>query len=46
MSKKIKIEAGSGNVFLDVGFDAAEAENLRLRSLLMIRITQMVRESK
>lgn len=46
MRKKIEIETGSGNVFLDVGFDAAEAENLRLRSLLMIRITQMVRESK
>ena len=26
MSKKIKIEASSGNVFLDLGFDPAEAE--------------------
>ena len=46
MSKKIKIEASSGNVFLDLGFGEAEAENLRLRSMLMIRITQMVRDSK
>ena len=46
MSKKIKIEASSGNVFLDLGFGEAEAENLRLRSLLMIRITKMVRDSK
>ena len=46
MSKKIKIKASSGNVFLDLGFGEAEAENLRLRSMLMIRITQMVRDSK
>ena len=46
MSKKIKIEASSGNVFLDLGFGEAEAENLRLRSLLMIRITKMVNDSK
>lgn len=46
MSKKLKIEASSGNVFVDLGFGSAEAENLRLRSMLMIRITQMVRDSK
>ena len=46
MSKKIRIEASSGNVFLDLGFEPAEAENLRLRSMLMIRITKMVRDSR
>lgn len=43
MKRKIKIEESSGNVFRDLGFDEAEAENLRLRSVLMIRITRMVR---
>ena len=38
MSEKIKIERGSGNVFLDLGFGKAEAENLKLRSELMMRI--------
>lgn len=38
MSEKIKITRGSGNVFLDLGFSKAEAENLRLRSELMMRI--------
>jgi predicted XRE-type DNA-binding protein len=35
----LKIERGSGNVFLDLGFGKAEAENLKLRSELMMRIT-------
>jgi predicted XRE-type DNA-binding protein len=38
MSGKIKVERGSGNVFLDLGFGKAEAENLKLRSQLMMRI--------
>ena len=46
MSKKLKIEVGSDNVFRDLGFDEAEAENLKLRSALMIRIIKMVRESE
>ena len=46
MSKKLKIETGSENVFRDLGFDEAEAENLKLRSTLIIRIIKMVRESK
>lgn len=46
MSKKLKIEESSGNVFRDIGFDEAEAENLRLRSQLMIQITVMVRKSE
>jgi predicted XRE-type DNA-binding protein len=38
MSERIRIERGSGNVFLDLGFGKAEAENLKLRSELMMRI--------
>ena len=38
MSGKIKVERGSGNVFLDLGFGKAEAGNLKLRSELMMRI--------
>ena len=36
---------GSGNVFLDLGFDKAEAENLKLRSELMMRIEEFYRQS-
>jgi predicted XRE-type DNA-binding protein len=38
MSRKIKITRGSGNVFLDLGFGKTEAENLKLRSELMMQI--------
>lgn len=38
MSGKLKMTRGSGNVFLDLGFSRAEAENLKLRSQLMMRI--------
>lgn len=39
------IERGSGNVFADIGFDRAEAANLRLRSELMMRVERYVREA-
>jgi predicted XRE-type DNA-binding protein len=45
MSEKLKRVRGSGNVFLDVGFDKAEAENLKLRSELMMRIEEFYRKS-
>jgi predicted XRE-type DNA-binding protein len=45
MSSRIKITRGSGNVFRDLGFGKAEAENLRLRSELMMRIDAFHRES-
>ena len=38
----IKIHHGSGNVFVDVGFDLGTAESLRLRSELMITIEQEI----
>jgi predicted XRE-type DNA-binding protein len=45
MSEKLKMERGSGNIFLDIGFDKAEAENLKLRAALMMRIEDWVKES-
>jgi predicted XRE-type DNA-binding protein len=45
MSGKLKITRGSGNVFVDLGFDKAEAENLRLRAELMMRIEDFYRKS-
>ena len=45
MSGKLKITRGSGNVFLDLGFSPAEAENLRLRSELMDRIEDFYKRS-
>src|SRR5438034_10248389 len=45
MSGKLKVTWGSGNVFLDLGLDKAEAENLKLRSELMMRIEEFYRKS-
>ena len=45
MSKKLKITCGSGNVFTDIGFDKDEAENLRLRAELMMRIEDRYKKS-
>ncbi|MHB1057762.1 MAG: helix-turn-helix domain-containing protein [Rhodanobacter sp.] len=36
--------AGSGNVFVDMGFDPAEAEVMQLRAEVMLRIEQLLRE--
>lgn len=41
-----KMHRSSGNVFRDVGFDAREAENLRLRSELMIHIRKLITRRK
>ena len=32
MSEKLKMERGSGNIFLDVGFNKVEAEDLEAES--------------
>ena len=45
MSGKLKITWGSGNVFLDLGLDKVEAENLKMRSDLMILIVEFHRKS-
>ena len=45
MSERLKITRGSGNVFQDIGFAPEEAENLKLRSSLMIRIEDYYKKS-
>ena len=45
MTDRIKITKGSGNVFHDLGFPEGEAQNLLLRSDLMIRIEKIVKDS-
>ena len=45
MAEKLKYVRGSGNIFADLGFDKAEAENLKLRSDLMIRIVEFYQKS-
>ena len=41
--KKRGITQGSGNVFHDLGFGPTESEHLRIRSMLMLELTQLVR---
>lgn len=45
MTKRLRIEKGSGNVFLDIGFPPEQANNLLLRADMMIRIEDLVRRS-
>ena len=45
MSGKLKRTRASGNVFAELGFDKAEAENLKLRAELMMRIEELYRKS-
>ena len=39
-----RITPGSGNVFLDLGFDEAEAQVMALRAELMIRLSERLKE--
>jgi predicted XRE-type DNA-binding protein len=41
----MNITRGSGNVFADLGFDKAEAQSLKLRAELMMRIDEFYRKS-
>ena len=43
MTTKLKMTAGSGNVFRDIGFPEGEAENLLLRSELMSQVREVAR---
>ena len=45
MTKRLKIEKGSGNIFRDLGFPPGEAQNLIMRAELMIKIEQFGRKS-
>jgi predicted XRE-type DNA-binding protein len=38
------VTPADGNIFLDLGFEPEEAENLRVRSDLMIQIIRMIRD--
>jgi predicted XRE-type DNA-binding protein len=39
----IRIHRSSGNVFRDLGFGPEEAENLRVRSRLMIELSKLIK---
>jgi predicted XRE-type DNA-binding protein len=41
-----KIRRSSGNVFRDLGFSSEQAENLKLRSDLMIELTQLIKAQR
>ena len=43
---KSKITKGSGNIFLDIGFDPAEAQVLMMRAQLMTEIRLYIRKHK
>ena len=45
MKSRTVLTKSSGNVFTDLGFAESEAQNLALRSDLMIRIEKLVKES-
>jgi predicted XRE-type DNA-binding protein len=42
MTKKLNIVVGNDNVFLDLGFPEAEAQNLLLRADLVIHIRKVI----
>lgn len=42
----MKMEKSSGNIFADLGFDAAEAANLQVRARLMSRLIDYIEENK
>ncbi len=39
-----QIRRSSGNVFRDLGFSEAESENLKVRSLLMMKLESLIRK--
>jgi len=38
----VKVRRSTGNVFRDLGFSKDEAENLKIRTNLMIRISKLI----
>lgn len=38
----VKVRRSSGNVFQDLGFSKAEADNLKIRTDLMIRLSKVI----
>ena len=45
MTERLKMTRGSGIIFHDIGFAPEEAENLKLRSSLMMHIKDYYRKS-
>ena len=45
MTEKLKYVRGSGNMFADLGFPKGEAENLKMRADLVIRIVDFYKKS-
>ncbi len=46
MARKIDVQRGSGNVFADMGFSAAEAEELEAKSALIDAIADTIARRK
>ena len=42
----MRVTKGSENVFIDCGFPPSEAENLRIRSKMMMALTSYIQERK
>ena len=42
----LKIHRSAGNVFRDLGFPPKEAENLMIRSTLMIQLSRIIRDRR
>jgi predicted XRE-type DNA-binding protein len=42
----VKVRRSSGNVFRDLGFAREEAENLKMRTDLMIQLSKLIRASR
>jgi predicted XRE-type DNA-binding protein len=42
----MRVTKGSDNVFVDLGFPPAEAENLRIRAKMMIALTSYIQDQK
>lgn len=45
MAERLRRIKGGDNIFVDLGFSKAEAENLKLRAELMVRIDSFYRQS-
>ena len=45
MKERVKMTKGKGNVFVDIGYSEYEAQNLLLRSDLMMKIEDFVEKS-
>jgi predicted XRE-type DNA-binding protein len=43
-SNDVEVTESTGNVFSDLGFEDGEAENLKLRARLMVRLRRFIKE--